>query len=556
MTQQTVSRRRTRTRTRAIAVGVVFLLAVVLGFLLPIGLEVPEPLPGYPAKASVGGDSASTNGQSINPSVLDAHEEGDGVTEEFGERVVVVTFRDARGNPVDALHVKIRAPADDQALKGGINLTTCPDGQVRISATDATPVEVELVDQSWCYAWRKPDEALSRKTRISGAKDAILKVRRVNTIYVHVRYADGVPYLGAVHALGEPSGIQVLEVGEDGSTSFLPGVRWSESVLRVLSRRPGFKSANFDLPIADEARKYDFVLPYDDDGQGGVSIDLSGFIPVQRVNLVISPAEATVRGLRKLAEVGISTDRQYNSTLLPPGAYVIRVWDATIETGRQYRADEPIVGKSWSANVEVNANQVTRVQAIPSMTCGVRAVILYDDGTPCSPAALSSRRDYPLSWGLINDPGGTYSAAPRPMGFSDADGRVVVYGLNRTEELIVEAQGCARQVLSVALTPGEVTDIGRVFLRRAIGTLVIRLLGTAAPEGQYRATLVDPWHGGVLSRHEFQGDQLELNHLEIMWYNVRVEALDSPLITNAQNVKLAAEAPSAEIVFQMRQKKQ
>lgn len=223
-----------------------------------------------------------------------------------------------------------------------------------------------------------------------------------------------------------------------------------------------------------EGKRIVITVPRTNSAKGQIEVDLSSFVGTVR------SIEARSEGTMQVATVGYGEDvdasRRWLSKPLAAGTFTLRVLgDATWET----------------AGVVVRAGEVTKVRVAMEPLCEVRIRVVDEQGAPIAHAVLSRNVEGYFDFDRSLPEAGITA-------ISDAGGHAKLAPLcSSRHTLLIEARGYEPRLIEVDLASGEVCDAGSVALKKALGRVVLNLVGTR--KGQtYFITLLKP--GGTAFR--------------------------------------------------------
>lgn len=343
-------------------------------------------------------------------------------------------------------HEKLRA------LAGGHDLVTDSQGRCAVTVPRGSGVSIKPEQEGWrCEHWGQGN--------ISTDQDVQLAAFQVIPVNVRVEYDDGLPYSGRLSTMAV--GYSDRASISDGNGSFA-GIDPTVP-LRVITddERIGYGSQTkvFEPGDLRVGTTLHMVLQRSDKPDGWVEIDLS-------------EAEPNARYQRRLFPVDSSRFRVDGSSSRPPGTVdVIKAvnpgkYELTVSSGN----------KIWRSPVfEVKPADVTRLRPRFEPPAGVRVTITDETGTSL-PGAVVRLRD------------GAYAAFPAKhstgrQGLADAQGQALLEGVAAgTVTLEVAAAEHEVETREVVLISGETLELGRVRLRPAQGTIVVRVENMEAGE--------------------------------------------------------------------------
>jgi hypothetical protein len=549
-----ISQRIRQSRMRGAAVIVLTALAaLVVAFLLNTGVPSFNGVVQQPPTAGNNSDVEYTDTrdreiQSIaNQVPSNVHNSRDGLGFEKVSAVIHLLGYERAPAP----NVSIEIVPSDSGLGDAVTLTSDANGQLHVpDAALGAVYTLTILTKPWRFLG-----AMSISREWVASRHSVMTLRRLNSLSLEVKYADGVTYQGYIEVAQSAGGIRKVDVGADGKASFLPDSNATTGEIRVRSRRVGFEDIRMTIDIPRMPSTFEIVMPFSEVRGGILVAELQGFDGVRRVDLTITGADDPMRHKGRVGETQVPTGQPYRSPLLVPGTYVVTIRDASLLNGAKIHQTTPLFAPAWQAVVEILDGAETVVEPMPLLTSGVKAKILASDGTACFPAILATVAEAATSWQLIEKrEDGYFMPAPRPIGVSNTAGVTFIYGLIGPEaEIVIDAMGYESRNLTIQLRPGELLDVGTITLNPAKGEITVEVERQDRVVGaEYEVLLLQTGGRNVMPPVRFVGERFVLDRLDLRRYTVSLRATSSDVITNAKNVVLDQDAPTAVVTFRMR----
>jgi hypothetical protein len=561
-------------RKRTVYVGVACLLLLMGGVVVRV-LTSAHPAAGPPANQGTLADK-DVQGDSLNvgsqvPTATDEQEPVDfGSQEDVGELAVLITIVDAKddvGISKLPLRIGLTAPDGQGSYSTSSEHVTDERGQLVISAVAGTSGLVELTEPGWRLATTPFTFLNTRTQRVFGfheqSRSLTITVERYVELEVQVRYADGVPYSGAVQCVLSPSRGRVpqsRDADSAGRATFEVSVRESW-IIAAPAHRPGFEHGHavFEPEVASEypARLMLELPPVSERENGVFEVDLAATSDDKRFTLLIhgiSEGRWPPPPQERLREELIPGGQIYTPRAMPPGLYTV-----TVLEGYRQTVDNPTGAGSlvWRSDVlTLEANRIKRVTPRLLAAGVIKATIVSAiDGKPLVPAIMHEHKTNGggIAWhtpGLR--PPGSSGTGVDLYSMADEHGKVALSGVFPGELTIeVEGKGHEIRTFDVTVGPGQVLDLGTIVLQQAQGKIEI-IIHNRDPDATYQLYVFYTFGVHILGPVEFTGNRYVIENIPPRMYSIALSPIGGRWIRDpaqAPNVELTETEPHKVVEF-------